>query len=66
MALQIDVSQAAHAMDALEVAVRAEHERLTIADMLQLSINAAAGRTGFQCTLKYRLVERATCQHVRV
>ena len=34
MALKIDVLQAANAMDALEVAIRAEHARMTIDDML--------------------------------
>ena len=50
MALKIDVLQVANAMDAMEVAVRAEHSRMTIDDMLQLSTAAAAGRTGLQST----------------
>ena len=54
MALKIDVLQVANAMDALEVAVRAEHTRMTIDDMLQLSTDAAAGRTGLPCAMKYR------------
>ena len=37
MALKIDVLQAANAMDALEVAIRAEHARMTIDDMLKLN-----------------------------
>ena len=51
MALKIDVLQVANAMDAMEVAVRAEHSRMTIDDMLQLSTAAAAGRTGVQCAM---------------
>ena len=54
MALKIDVLQVANAMDALEVAIRAEHARMTIDDMLKLSTNAAAGRTGMSCAMKYR------------
>jgi len=46
MALKIGVLRVANAMDALEVSVRAEHERLAIDDMLRLSTNAAAGQTG--------------------
>ena len=66
MALEIDVLQVANAMDALEVAVRAEHARVTIDDMLQLSTNAAAGRTGLQCTMKYRRGDNCcVCRHRR-
>ena len=62
MALKIDVLQAANAMDALEVAIRAEHARMTIDDMLKLSTNAAAGRTGLPCTMKYRQIDNfAVC-----
>ena len=52
MALKIDFLQVANAMDAMEVAVRAEHSRMTIDDMLQLSTAAAAGRTGLQCDMR--------------
>ena len=51
MALKIDVLQVVNAMDAMEVAVRAEHSRMTIDDMLQLSTAAAAGRTGVRCAM---------------
>ena len=61
MALKIDVLQAANAMDALEVAIRAEHARMIIDDMLKLSTNAAAGRTGLPCAMKYRQVDNSLC-----
>ena len=53
MALKIDVLQVANAMDSLEVAIRAEHTRMTIDDTLQLSTDAAAGQTGLPCAMKY-------------
>ena len=46
MALKIDILQVANAMDALAEAVRAVHVRISIDDMLELSLQAAAGRTG--------------------
>ena len=46
MALKIDIVQVANALNALAEAVRAVHVRITIDDMLELSLQAAAGRTG--------------------
>ena len=47
MALKIDIVQVANAMNALAEAVRAGvHVRISIDDMLELSLQAAAGRTG--------------------
>ncbi len=46
MALKIDVCEVAVALDSVEEAVRAVHDRLTIDDMLALCTNAAAGLTG--------------------
>ena len=48
MALKIDIVQVANALNALAEAVRAVHVRITIDDMLELSLQAAAGRT-VQC-----------------
>lgn len=47
MALQIDVSEVAAALDSVEMAIRAHHDRLSIDDMLELCTNAAAGSTGW-------------------
>ena len=44
--LKIDVLQVANAMDTIEEAVRAVHERLSIDELLDMSTTAAAGRTG--------------------
>ena len=46
MALKIDVLQVSNAMDTIEEAVRAVHERLSIDELLDMSTTAAAGRTG--------------------
>ena len=46
MALKIDVLQVSNAMDAIEEAVRAVHDRLSIDELLDMSTTAAAGRTG--------------------
>ena len=46
MALKVDISDVAAAMDVLAPAVRAVHVRIPVADMVDLSERAAAGRTG--------------------
>ena len=46
MALKIDVLQVSNAMDTIEEAVRAVHERLSIDELLGMSTMTAAGRTG--------------------
>ena len=46
MALKIDVLEVTAALDAVEVAVHAVLERLSIDGMFELCINALAGRTG--------------------
>ena len=46
MALKVDILEVAAAMDVLAAAVRAVHVRIPVADMVDLSERAAAGRTG--------------------
>ena len=46
MALSIDVLEVATAVHAVAEAVRAVHSRLSIDDMLELTQQAAVGRTG--------------------
>ena len=46
MALKIDVLEVTAALDAVEVAVRAVLERLSVDGMFELCSNALAGRTG--------------------
>jgi hypothetical protein len=46
MALKIDILQVAAAVQSVAEAVRAVHVRISIDDMLALTQQAAAGRTG--------------------
>ena len=46
MTLQIEVSQVAAAMDAVEVAIRAETARLSVDEVVDICSAAAASRTG--------------------
>ena len=46
MALKIDVSEVMAALDSVEVAIRAHHDRLSIDEILEMCTNAAAGSTG--------------------
>ena len=46
VALKIDVLEVTAALDAVEVAVRAVLERLSVDGMFELCSNALAGRTG--------------------
>jgi hypothetical protein len=46
MALKVDISEVSAAMDALAEAVRAVRVRIPVEDMVEMSHQAAAGRTG--------------------
>ena len=61
MALKIDVLDVANAIDALESAVRAVRERLSVDDLIKLSTAAAVGRTGLCTCMSNRLVNIGHC-----